>query len=222
MLDLRNGISQNDIRQECRGRSEEQQKVIKLFLGGTGCLDSFSGLTDEAYEQMVMQKVASVDFKRRALDKIGLDESQVNEIEPVHLENYYFDKKKAYSKYSRNLRRWISSAYQISWIFFSATEVYLYQFTFHMDEDGYKELTEEYFYKDIVNFAAITENIEVSVVDAVNCIGQATYRRGIIANALLSVKVSGASFECATVASDYFERSVQGMKAKLREKKNEN
>ena len=100
-----------DIKRLCKGRTTEQQQVIKYFLGGGGCLSS--GLSDEQYESMVMAKARSMDFKKKALDKIGLDESQVNEIEPVHFEGYWFDEKKAYAKWGKD-RKWRSSGLCIS------------------------------------------------------------------------------------------------------------
>ena len=89
--------TEQDIKRLCKGRTEEQKKVIRYFLGGGGCLSKT--MSDEEYEAAVMAKARSMDFKQKALNKIGLDESQVNEIEPVHFEGYYFDEKKTYAKF---------------------------------------------------------------------------------------------------------------------------
>ena len=59
--------------------------MIKYFYGEGGCLSFLSpGLKDEDYDAMVQAKAKSMDFRQKALNKIGLDESQVSEIEPVH------------------------------------------------------------------------------------------------------------------------------------------
>lgn len=205
-----------DIKRLCKGRTTEQQQVIKYFLGGGGCMSS--GISDEQYESMVMAKAKSMDFKQKALDKIGLDESQVNEIEPVHFEGYWFDEKKAYAKWGKD-RKWRSSAYQISWLFFSSTQVYVYQYTFNMDEDGKKETTEEYFYKDITNFSTSSDTVEKEVLDKVSCKGEATYIRKNVDSNRFALVVPGDKFYCSMEQSDYTERAIQGMKAKLREKK---
>lgn len=205
-----------DIKRLCKGRTAEQQQVIKYFLGGNGCLSR--GLTDEQYEAMVMAKAKSMDFKKKALDKIGLDESQVSEIAPVHFEGYWFDEKKAFAKWGKD-RKWRSSAYQISWIFFSATQVYVYQYTFNMDEDGKKEATEEYFYKDITNFSTSSDTVEKEVLDKVSCKGEAVYARKNVDSNRFALVVPGDKFYCSMEQSDYTERAIQGMKAKLREKK---
>lgn len=116
-------------------------------------------------------------------------------------------------------RVWRSSAYQISWIFFSDTQVYVYQYTFNMDEDGKKEATEEYFYKDITNFSTVSDSVEKEVVDKVSCTGKTTYVRKSVDSNRFALVVPGDKFYCSMEQSDYTERAIQGMKAKLREKK---
>ena len=208
--------TQQDIKRLCKGRTEEQKKVIKYFLGGGGCLSST--IQDEEYDALVQAKAKSMDFKQKALNKIGLDESQVNEIEPVHFEGYYFDEKKTYAKWGKD-RVWRSSAYQVSWLFFSSTQVYVYQYTFNMDEDGKKESTEEYFYRDITNFSTSSDTVEKEVLNKVNCNGQAIYVRKNVDSNRFALVVPGDKFYCSMEQSDYTERAIQGMKAKLREKK---
>jgi len=200
-----------------KGRTAEQQKVIKYFFGSGGCLSST--ISDSEYESLVRAKANSIDFKQKALDKIGLDESQVQEIEPVHFEGYYSDEKRTYARRGKD-GIWRSSAFQISWIFFSSTQVYVYQYTFNMDEDGKKEATEEYFYKDITNFSTSSDTIEKEVLESTSCTGKSTYRRSNVDVDRFSLIVPGDRFNCSMEKNDYTERSIQGMKAKLREKKN--
>lgn len=207
---------QAEMKRALKGRTPEQQKVIKYFYGEGGCLNK--GLTDEEYDAMLKAKINSIDIRAKALNKIGLDESQVNEIEPVHFEGFLFDEKKAYARLGRD-RVWRSSAYQVSWIFFSDTQVYVYQYTFNMDEDGKKESTEEYFYKDITNFSTASDSVEKEVVDKVSCSGQTTYIRKSVDTDRFALVVPGDKFYCSMEQSDYTERAIQGMKAKLREKK---
>ncbi len=208
--------TKQDIKRLCKGRTDEQQKTIKYFLGTGGCLSK--SISDEEYEAAVQAKAKSIDFKQKGLNKIGLDESQVNEIEPVHFEGYYFDENKTYAKCGKD-RKWRSSAYQVSWIFFSNTQVYVYQYTFNMNEDGKKESTEEYFYKDITNFSTSSDTVEQEVLDKVNCKGEATYSRKNVDSNVFSLVVPGDKFRCSMEQTDYTESAIQGMKAKLREKK---
>ena len=207
---------QAEMKRALKGRTPDQQKVIKYFYGSGGCLSH--KLTDAEYDAMLKAKLNSMDVKKKALAKLGLDESQVNEIEPVHFEGFLFDDRKAYAILGKD-RVWRSSAYQISWIFFSDTQVYVYQYTFNMDEDGKKETTEEYFYKDITNFSTVSDSVEKEVVDKVSCTGKVTYVRQSVDTDVLKFVVPGESFTCSMEKSDYTERAIQGMKAKLREKK---
>ncbi len=199
-----------------KGRTPDQQKVIKYFYGSAGCLQK--GMSDQEYDDMLQAKLKTMDIKQKALNKIGLDESQVNEIEPVHFEGYLFDDKKAYARLGKD-RLWRSSAYQVTWIFFSDSQVFVYQYTFNMDEDGKKEATEEYFYKDITNFSTSSDSVEKEVVDKVSCTGKTTYIRKSVDNDRFALIVPGDKFYCSMEQSEYTERAIQGMKAKLREKK---
>ena len=205
-----------EMKQALKGRTPEQQKVIKYFYGAGGCMEK--GLSDQEYESMLKAKLDSMNIKERALNKIGLDESQVNEIEPVHFEDYLFDDKKALARMGKD-RIWRSSAYQVTWLFFSDTQVYVYQYTFNMDEDGKKEATEEYFYKDITNFSTSSDSVEKEVVDKVSCSGNTTYLRKSVETDKFALIVPGDKFYCSMLRNDYTEKAIQGMKAKLREKK---
>lgn len=213
-------MDKSEMQQRMKGRTPEQKKVIKYFYGEGGCLSFLSpGLKDEDYDAMVQAKAKSIDFRQKALNKIGLDESQVSEIEPVHFEGYWFDEKKTLAKWGKNDKEWRSSAYQTTWIFFSSSQIYVYQYTFNMDEDGKKESTEEYFYKDITNFSTTSDTIEKYVLDKVSCKGDATYARKNVDANRFAIIVPGDKFYCSMDQNDYTEKAIQGMKAKLREKK---
>ena len=163
---------------------------------------------------MVLDFLKSNDYKQKALNKIGLDEDQVKEIEPVHFEGFLYDKQSLAKQGDDGKYR--SSKYQVSWLFFSATQVYLYQNTFNMDEDGTKEVTEEYFYKDITNFSTSSDTVETPFYDkdqGINVLMNVDSNR-------FAITVPGDKFYCSLEQTDYTERAIQGMKAMLREKKN--
>lgn len=171
-------------------------------------------ISDSEYDQMVLDFLKSNDYKQKALNKIGLDEDQVKEIEPVHFEGFLYDKQSLAKQGDDGKYR--SSKYQVSWLFFSATQVYLYQNTFNMDEDGTKEVTEEYFYKDITNFSTSSDTVETPFYDkdqGINVLMNVDSNR-------FAITVPGDKFYCSLEQTDYTERAIQGMKAMLREKKN--
>ena len=202
------------MKQEMKGRTPEQKSVIKYFYGANGCLAK--GLTDDAYDAMVKAKVEALGFPAKALAKLGVDESEVNEITPVHFEGYNYDK--SYALMGKD-GKWRSSAYEITWIFFSDKQVFVYKYLFNMDEDGKKETTYEYFYKDVTNFTTVSDSVEKTVLDKVSCTGKASFKRTTVDTDIFKIIVPGDSFTCYMSQDDYSESAVQGMKAKLREKK---
>lgn len=193
------------IREESVGKNEEQIKVIKYFLKQEGCFSK--NITDDEYLAMVRQKRDSLNLKEKALNKIGLDEDELREIPPIMFEGFTFNK--AWSKRRAN-GTWVSSAYQVTWLFFSATEVYIYQYTMNMDEDKKTESTEEYFYRDVTSFNTKNET-EVARDSNGNNIEIESNKFAII--------VPGASLSVAMDGNADVEASIQGMKQKLREKK---
>lgn len=201
------------VKERIKGRNAEQQAVIRYFCNDPTCL-SKSPISDSEYEQIISKHLQANDFKQKALNKIGLDEDQVKEIEPVHFEGYVYDKNSFAKRGDDGLNR--SSTYQVSWLFFSDTQVFVYQNSFCLDEDGRREKTEDYFYKDITNFSTSSETNEVAQYDK-------KQDKIVLVNVdenRFAVTVPGDRFYCSLEQNDYTERAIQGMKAKLREKKN--
>ena len=74
---------------------------------------------------------------------------------------------------------------------------------------------EEYFYKDITNFTTVSDTTETPEYDTES--GK-TKLVNVDANKFV-ISVFGDKFYCSMEQNDYTERVIQGMKAKLREKK---
>lgn len=214
-----------EFNQRLKGKTPEQEAVIRYFCGiKKGCFGKL--ISDGDYDRIVSSFLEKNGyFKQKAIAKIGLDESEISLIQPVCIKGFHFDSKKAYSRLGVD-GHWRSSAYQVSWLFFSETQVYLYQYTFNFDENGKKESTEEYFYKDVVNFSSTEESIEKEVwsTPKAGCLNKSplpVLERKEINTIRLSIVVPGDKMFCAANANDdSFEVSIKGMKALLREKKN--
>lgn len=206
---------------DMRGRTPEQQTAIRYFYNVKGCMQK--GVSDEEYDALVKAKVEKINFKKKALKKIGLDESEVSEIEPVVFAGPLFDntnKKLKIRLGANNLYR--SSIFQVSYIFFTSNRVCAYQYTFSMIDDETVEHTEDYFYKDITNFSTTTEQEEFSVTsDTGGCFGQQMFERRMIGTNKFYLCSAGGQFYCSIAQNAYTDRAIQGMKAKLVEKKNE-
>jgi hypothetical protein len=212
------GISEPaHIKKMIQGRPKEQQDVIKYFYGkasfpSEGFLTK--RITDEEYDNIVASNIKHSNFKQKALDKIGLDESQVNEIEPVNFQGWMYGKNVDYAKYGLDNKP-RTSAFQITWLFFSSSQVYVYRQSIHFNKDDKKVATEEYFYKDITSFSTFTDTVEQSFWNN----NLKSYEVKNVDSNDFAITVPGDKFYCSMEQNDYTERVIQGMKAKLREKK---
>lgn len=202
-----------EVKSRSKGRNDEQKMALRYFLNN-GCLQKKP--TDAEYDALVcsMISAAKLTDMQTALNKLGIDESEVTEVKPIFLEGYLFGDSSSYSKIGKDgkLR---SSKYQVSWLFCSATHVYLYQYTFNTDEDGKKVATEEYFYKDITNFSASSDTVETPFWDK----KQKKFVLKNVDTTRFRITVPGDSLYCVMDQTDENEAAVKGLKAKLREKK---
>lgn len=192
------------VRAVCQGKSPDQVKTIEYFCK-EGCMTKT--ISDEEYLQMVRAKRDAMNFKKKALDKIGLDEDEVSEIPPAMFEGFVY--KNAYAKQNAS-GKWVSSAYQVSWVFFSSTQVYLYSYTFNMDEDKKNERTDEFFYKDVTSFSTLSES------DTAHGLGGNTFE---VTSEQFAMVVPGDKLFLAMGDIQDADAIIQAMKQKLREKK---
>lgn len=200
---------------ECikEGRNELQIQSLRFFCNKTGCLNKV--VTFKEYEEVLSLTLQKFDFKKMALDKIAVDEDELKEIEPIHFGGYIYDED-SYTKPIlspkdlRVIEGMYSSKYQVSWLFFSASQVFVYQCTINTDKDEIKENTEEYFYKDITSFSTASETVETTQID----------KKVKIDVNRLAITVPGDKFYCTLEQSDYTEKAINGMKSLLRDKKN--
>ena len=200
-----------EISKLCKGKTEDQKKVIKYRHGGVFVLGK---MTDADYDQHVQNVIAKLNTKQRALNKIGLDEDQLREIDPVIFEGY--SSENAFVGKDDKLR---STKYETAWLFFSDTQVYMYSYKMDMMSDDKKESTEEYFYKDITNFSTSAETIEAFKTKT-GCFGSSEKEKVNREFSNFGLIVPGDKFRCSTSNVKNLDQSVNAMKQKLREKKN--
>jgi len=189
----------------------------------SGC---FSGKTEtktmtaQEYMHFVRSRVEHLKIKNKALGKLGIDEDQVTEIAPVEFRGFKHTDVTQYKERCSNL-------YEVTWLFFSADQLYAYSILLDMVSDSVKERTEEYFYKDVTNFSSATDSIEkleqVANFTKGGCMkpDETTYthKKTILETSIFKIVVPGESFTCEMEATGEIEKRIQGMKQKLREKK---
>jgi len=192
------------------GKSETQKQIIRYFMIAEQGILKDKLWTDEDFDDYFNDAIKNT--RERALEKLGIDEDQVKEIEPISFQNirYYNDltDKRAYFKRGKD-RKMRSSVYQANWLFFSDKQIFVCKINLSFTDDTIKDRTFEYFYKDITNISTEEKSEYIQGVGNVPYID-------------FKIIVPGASYECELYDSDKNEdnqRSIKAMRALLREKK---
>lgn len=205
------------------GKTSEQKKVIDFFFnsdGDKGCRKLFgvlSNMSMQEYIQMVQKKCGEFDTRARAIEKIGLDESEIQEIEPIKLMSFVYDDD-VEMKYEEKVV--VSNRFAISWIFFSSLQMYTYTYIFDMMSDDTWEITNDFFYSDITCFKTahlIKEKIDVNVLGCLNGKVSGVKKNYVVDT--LDIIVPGYEYSFSMRDNEASERSIQAAKAMLREKK---
>ena len=211
---------QQEMQMLLRGKNSDQQAIIKFFYGANGgCMSS--GMTVQQYEEKVAAKKNSLNTKQMALRKLGIDEEEVQEIEPVTFEGYVFNDKVDNLVARASTNRWVSSEYMITWLFFGDREVFIYQYSFSMTSDSKKENTMQYFYQDVTNFTASSETYQKIVAESAGgCSGGTQYMQASANAEEFKIVVPGDTLRCSMTPTDSTDAAIRGMRNKLREMKN--
>ena len=214
------------LRLKLLGRSKTQKDCIRYFatkgcrlLSGVGCLSHV--LSDQEFDNLLMAKRSRIDDKLWALNRLGLDESQVSLIPSIQFEGYNFREDDTtgigidWKMGKDGLAR--SSSYSISRIFFSEEQIFAYSFTFRMDCDDTVETTKEFFYDDITSLGVNTFTIEN--FRSGGCMGMNMIKENINAHSF-SIHVPHDSFTSVLQGTKENMRAINAMKNTLRSKKN--
>ncbi|MBD5406725.1 MAG: hypothetical protein HDR51_08310 [Treponema sp.] len=195
----------------------DQAQVIHYFCDEHGCLSK--RISDAEFDANKERQINALNLKQKALNKLGIDEDQVKEIEPIVLVGPAYKAAEYKMKDKDGIYRY--SAYQITYIFCSSDQVYVYQYTINLDKYDKKERAEEYFYKDITNFTTIDETETLPFfVHKGGCLGKSAIESINVSTSEFKIAVSGEAFLCSMIPNDETEGKIQALKAKLREKKN--
>jgi len=210
---------QQEMQMLLRGKTKEQQEIIKFFYGASGgCLSN--GMTAEEYRQKVRERLQVLDTKEMALRKLGIDEEEVQEIAPVTFAGYVINNKVENLVIRTSPNTWVSSEYMITWLFFGEREVFIYQYSFSMTSDSKKENTLQYFYQDITNFTASSETYQKTIVASSGCLTGTKYMQESANSDQFKIIVPGDTLRCSMTPSDNTDAAIRAMRNKLREMKN--
>ena len=201
-----------------KGKTPEQKNCIDfLYALNNGCLTKGSNMTMQQYMGIVQAKCQALNSQARAMEKIGLDPSQIQEIPPIVLSSFVYDDD-CLIHVDNNIA--VSSQYSITWIFFSATQMYTYKYIFDTTSDNTWEMTKDFFYTDITCFSteqAVKEKIDVAA--GTGCLKTESVTKNHYVVDTLEVIVPGAKYAFSLRNSPSIQQSIQAAKAMLREKK---
>ncbi len=187
-----------------------EQAVFGLIAIAVGALLIYRQVGNRPTDADIDAAVSSQlkNMKARALKKLGVDEDEVSEIAPISFDGYVFNK--ALVKQGKDgLYR--SSKYQAVMFLFSDNEVHCYTYDFSIVDSTQKESTDVYFYKDIVSVSTQTEGTEYSVGNGKS--SQFDYEYFKLTTA------GGTSVSCAVRNIDDAQRSINGMRSLIKNKK---
>jgi len=150
------------------------------------------GISDE-YLDAIIENIVPNDLYERALDELMLDESEVKEVKPIYFEDYFIDENELIARGRDGIDR--STTYQASWLFGTAKQLCVYQYTFDVETGASRESTKKYFWKNITELSNSTEIV-----------------RGNKKNYFV-IKVSNGEYKCGYKDSIETKRSIKGMNA---------
>lgn len=202
-----------------KSRPSVQQKAYGYLLGEGGC-SKLGAMSESEFDKLVKEKANSTNFRERALQVIGLDESQVQEIEPIRFEGYDFDTDDVMLWREGKDHNWRTPKYHVSMIFCTDTQVFVYTYLFSLISYEKEEFVHEFFYSDITHLSTGVETRE-KILKKKGCF---LLNRGFNIQSVLfnnfQLSAKGADYSTSITYDQNIERAINGLKTKIREKKN--
>lgn len=201
--------------------SYKDKVVLQYFAGEmqSGCFGSKPKYTDKDYDDILLKWINENASRACALHRIGADESQVSEIAPICFQG--FESESGFvGRYGLD-GKFRTTQYSVTWLFFSDSQIFVFNIFFDLLYHKTKIITYEYFYKDITNFSSIFSSYEYEKLTEI----KGCMRKGVnkelkkIETQKFSIVVPGDSFSCSVSGVANIEDIIQGLKQKLREKK---
>lgn len=189
-----------------KGRNDHE-KILRYLTNKGMFLSKFFTIDDDEFDEIVYRFVEENSPIDDALRKLGIDSEMVQEVEPLLLANYRWNKCRLWKRGDDDGLR--GDIYEITWIFAGPDEIYTYNKVFDLTGiDNNIVKTDEYFYKDI---NSITHYEEDEAVGENSHVSQKTYK--------MAIRTMGSTFVFPMIGSEKIERSIQALKSKIREKK---
>ena len=127
-----------------------------MTMGGIILLVTYgkTNIKDSYIDSEIANHINSQNLIQRGLSVLGLNEEDVNQIEPLYFHGYNYNGVNEIVLGKDKLAR--SSQGIATYLFFTDKEVHAYSYIFSIIQDEYHETTDVYFYTDIVSIATGT------------------------------------------------------------------
>lgn len=181
---------------------------------GKGCFSKGRYVSDSEYDAIIKNIVTRLDPKARGLQKLVLDESQIEKT--ITFSNYVYDWD-TYWRISEDDGKFRSSKYEVTYIFFTRDQVAAYQLTLSSDWEKHDEYTFEIHYKDVTAFKTSTEQEDTLKTDKDG--GKKKEYRTVSNIFKIIVPGDELKVSLSNKPTQEEEGAIQAMKAMLREKK---
>ncbi len=186
--------------------------IVSLVIAIPLCILGFSFLvtssksvylSGEEYDSQVKQYLEKIQTNPR--EYVGLDSSEIEEIEPISFEGYKFVGATKVRKDEQD-KKWRSDLYERVIVFFTNSEVHIYKVFLNIFTGKTTEITDVLFYDDVVS---------VSTKNEIEKVGNETIEY-ITFNL---VSKGGNSVSVAIDVNDNRQKSINAMRAMIKEKK---
>lgn len=194
----------SEVKSGCLGSSKKYEKGV---------------YTDQEYDNILLKAINENASRANAMRELGIDESQVSEVAPICFRGYE-QENGAECRYGLD-GRFRTSQYSVTWLFFSDSQIFVFYTFIDLLYHKTKIVTNEYFYKDITNFSSITSTYEyMKIIPKKGCLSKGNdVEIKKVKNQKFSIIVPGDSFYCSVSGVSNINETIQGLKQKLREKK---
>jgi len=194
------------------GRPAEQVRVIDYFQSAGGLM----GLNDQGFDQLLQQRIQPLQIFNMAVEKLGVDPSQVQLVKPIFLDGYHFDPNDDGVILAKTGRDGVTrcSKYELSAILFGQEQLYMYSYCFDTATYEVEEKTAEYFYSDVESVSVDTYDTEVRY-RAAGCMAKPTL--GTSRFLIVSLQTAGDCFVTAVRPENI--SAINGLRNLVREKK---
>ncbi len=168
-------------------------------------------MTDAEFEQLVTEKIESMNIAQLGLDRLGLDSDQVKEIHPIVLSDKVFDEVQSFIVYNEKDGSLHSSTQHVTYLYFTDEQLFIYKIQFDMCCNVQDEWAKEFFYKDICDISSHTKRNILR------------YGNSKIEYSTVAFSITSTNSEIGFALDGDNENigSIQAMKQKIREKKDQ-